>query len=228
MTPQFDLIGEFSEELAPVKIRNRWGYIDRSGQLVIKPQFKWVDEFSKGVAVAGRGKVGFIDRTGRFVIKPQFANARSFSEGLALVKNKKSGDWGYIDKAGKLVIDCNFLTAGSFSQGVAFVSTGQGASCIDKSGQIVNKPGCNRFSEGLAAVSVKGKSGYIDETGKIVIEPQWDEVTAFSGGVAAVVIFTKPGFRAGGIYVLGRLTIYDAIGKWGYIDKTGKYIWKQD
>ena len=227
VNPQFDAIGEFSEDLAPIKIHNKWGFIDRTGEIIIKPQFKWVTEFSEGLAAADNGKVGFIDRTGRFVIRPRFNNARSFREGLAPVKNKKYGDWGYIDKTGKLVIDFKFVSAGSFSQGFASVFSNQSTS-IDKTDKFVNKPGCNSFSEGLAPITVNGKSGYIDETGKIVIEPQWDLVTAFTGVVAAVVTFTKPGFQAGGIFVPGRIMIFDAVGKWGYINKTGKYIWKQE
>lgn len=40
----------FSEGLAAVFIGCRWGYIDRTGSFVIKPQFRFASEFSEGLA----------------------------------------------------------------------------------------------------------------------------------------------------------------------------------
>jgi hypothetical protein len=55
----------------------------------------------------------------------------------------------------------------------------------------------------------RGKEGFIDASGKIVIAPQFDKVTAFSEGLAAIRIGDK----------------------WGYIDRTGKLVvsprWKE-
>ncbi|PSO79918.1 MAG: hypothetical protein BRC51_06045 [Cyanobacteria bacterium SW_12_48_29] len=39
INPQFDYAGEFSEGLAPIKISDKWGYIDKTGEMVINPQF---------------------------------------------------------------------------------------------------------------------------------------------------------------------------------------------
>ena len=48
------------------------------------------------------------------------------------------------------------------------------------------------------------KWGFIDVTGRLVIEPRFDSAWQFGDGVAKVKVN----------------------GKRGYIDKTGKYIWK--
>ena len=86
-----------SSLLFPVKQDGKWGYIDKTGKIVINPQFDSATSFSKGLARVVIGdKWGYIDKTGKIVINPQFDSAASFCDGLARVV---IGDkWGYIDK----------------------------------------------------------------------------------------------------------------------------------
>ncbi len=93
-----------SEGLARVQLGNKYGFIDRSGQMVINPQFGFAESFSEGLARVQLGnKYGFIDRSGQMVINPQFDSAGSFSEGLAAVE---LGDDSYrINKQGQILLD---------------------------------------------------------------------------------------------------------------------------
>jgi HEAT repeat protein len=71
---------EFSEGLANVSIRKGvgeeiWGYIDHTGQFVIKPQFQQAKPFYNGLAqVVVDNKLAYIDKTGRFVWGPKGYN----------------------------------------------------------------------------------------------------------------------------------------------------------
>ena len=47
---------------APVKDKG-YGYIDKSGTMVIQPQYSAATLFSEGLAMAGSGKYGYIDGT---------------------------------------------------------------------------------------------------------------------------------------------------------------------
>ena len=88
-------------ELIPVHLEGYWGYMDKSGERVISPQFNSAGKFSDGVAkiTTGDGKYGFIDKTVR-IISQLFDFMDDFSEGLARVKlNRK---WGLSDKKGFL------------------------------------------------------------------------------------------------------------------------------
>ena len=76
--------------LFPVRVNDRYGYIDQRGKLVIKPQFIDAREFSEGLArvwvAGGKGRWGYVDLTGKMAIPAQFEWAEDFSEGLAVVK----------------------------------------------------------------------------------------------------------------------------------------------
>lgn len=73
--------------LSPIKQTGKWGYIDKSGNIVINGQFGGALSFSEGLAPASTGgKWGYIDKTGKYVIDPQFDLAYGFSEGFAPVK----------------------------------------------------------------------------------------------------------------------------------------------
>ena len=54
-----------------VRIGNKIGYIDKTGQIVVQAQFETAEDFSHGLAFVGVGdKFGYIDKTGRYVWNP--------------------------------------------------------------------------------------------------------------------------------------------------------------
>jgi hypothetical protein len=93
-------------------LRQKYGFIDRTGKFVIPPRFYRVQKFSEGRALfVQTGKShGFIDSKGQVVIKPEFIDAKSFSEGLAAeggLAAVSCDEYGrncraYVDTTGKL------------------------------------------------------------------------------------------------------------------------------
>ena len=74
----------FFEGLVAVLSHGKYGFADKTGNLVIPPQFDQTSGFSEGVAaVKIDGKYGYIDKTGEWVIGPQYMWADRFSNGLA-------------------------------------------------------------------------------------------------------------------------------------------------
>ena len=64
----------------------KYGFIDKSGKVVIEPQFDYVRDLIEGLAeVKKDGKWGVIDKNGKVIVEPQFDDASPFSEGFAWV-----------------------------------------------------------------------------------------------------------------------------------------------
>lgn len=73
---------------AAVKIKGKWGFIDKDGNVIIEPTYEDARSFSNGfAAVKYAGKWGFIDLKGNIVIECQFDDAKDFnSSGAVFVK----------------------------------------------------------------------------------------------------------------------------------------------
>ena len=83
----------FSQDaLFPIEEKGKFGYINKSGKVMIASQFDYAESFSEGMAaVSVGGKRGFVDQTGKVVIAAQYDKTTPFSEGLASGKKMESG-----------------------------------------------------------------------------------------------------------------------------------------
>src|ERR1700722_5416501 len=60
----------FREGLCAVRVDDHWGYIDKTGRLVIPAQYDEAGAFSEGLAFVRKSRqCGYVDRTGKLVIK---------------------------------------------------------------------------------------------------------------------------------------------------------------
>jgi hypothetical protein len=113
----------------------QWGYIDRTGSVVIPFQFDEAQNFSDGLALVSKGDFKyFIKRDGTRAIPGTFARAASFSEGLAAVRINISDKVGFVNVDGVFVIPPTFEEAFPFSEGLASVKTGGNWIYINKNG----------------------------------------------------------------------------------------------
>lgn len=79
--------GRFTEGLTQAQrgTGGLWGYVNRKGELVIKPQYKYAGHFSEGLALASAGsECTYIDTTGKTRIQLHSRWGRPFAEGLAV------------------------------------------------------------------------------------------------------------------------------------------------
>lgn len=218
-------------KLFVIEKNEKYGYIDRTGHIIIEPQFEEAHLFHEGLAYVqilgnnGKLKEYYINQIGKIVINQEFELCKScFSEGLALIVirdykgsyNDEYGwvyndKYGFIDKTGKCVINPQFGWAEEFHEGLSCVHIGALGlpdgkhGYINHDGEFIIQPQFHRgesFSEGLASVEIGDKWGYIDKTGQTTIPIQFDKAYPFSEGLARIQIDKK----------------------WGFIDKTGRII----
>lgn len=183
------------------------GFIDRTGKIVIDPEFDYAERFSEGLSAVRNirdSKWGYIDHTGSFVVAPRFDMAQSFSEGRAAVSVEAEGGrsrWGYIDRSGKVVVEPAYLTAEPFFEGLAVVgwldpgqpepASSWRSGYIDGDGNLaISLPQeyhGQSFVEGYAIVWKNNKlAGFIDRTGRVVVPAKYKMAWAFSEGLASV------------------------------------------
>lgn len=85
-----------TSEPAAVCINEKWGFIDKTGKIVIEPQYTQAKSFSNGLApVSTNGMWGYINLNNEYRISSQFNNCLPFSSnGIAAIQ--ENGVWNYI------------------------------------------------------------------------------------------------------------------------------------
>lgn len=210
ITPFYDEILDFLEDLAKVRLNEKWGYIDTTGQEVISPKYDFVSNFDENLAkVIVDGKYGFIDKTGKDVAPQIYSDVGNFTEDLAWVKiNDK---YGFIDKAGNEIIPPEYDHVENFSNGLARVELSNEYGYIDKEGKEiipVNHDYVGHFKNGLVPVKSNGKYGYKNEKGEIVIALKYDEAEDFVNGHANVRLAESAGIiDTAGIFTVQSIKI---------------------
>ncbi len=109
----------FSDGLAKYKANSKYGYIDKTGTTVIKPQFVTAGNFNNGLAVVEyeNRKYGIINKKGEYTVKPEFYYIADFSEGLAVAQKEDNDLYGYINETGTFVIPQTLYRAYDFEDG---------------------------------------------------------------------------------------------------------------
>ena len=193
---KYDYVRDFDEGLAAVKLKGKWGFIDKSGKVVVPIKYDDVEVFYEGLAdVKLNGKYGFVDKSGTEVVPLKYDDADNFYEGFAKVG--LNGKWGFVDKSGKEVVPLKYDVVGFFSEGLAIVELNGKQGFVDKSGTEVvplKYDEALHFNEGLAAVMLNGNWGYIDKSGKVVLPLKYDGADDFYEGFARVELNGKWGF----------------------------------
>ena len=93
----------FGNGLAPVKVGERWGYIDLSGRMVIPAQYDEALSFFADLGAVKVGELwGYINRNGQMVIPPRFERASTFYDNPAPVM--LDGQWVFIAVNGDVVL----------------------------------------------------------------------------------------------------------------------------
>lgn len=160
-----------------------FGYINKKGEIVIRPKFNLGSEFSQGLAVvAVNERWGFIDHGGAWVIEPKFEYADDFENNIAQVRYE--GKDGFIDIAGDFVIKPEYECVQNFSEGLAAASKKRsgGYGYINIKGESVIEPKFDfayMFWNDMAKVIFKDKYYFINKKGEIVEEcPSPGKLTA--------------------------------------------------
>lgn len=214
---------KFPDAVYPIQKNEKWGYMNRKGDIIIPFQYDDAEDFKDGKAKAGMISgsnilYGFIDRNGQWLIQPVYQRVSYYSEGMCAVQQDEK--YGYINSAGELTIAFQFEDAGNFYEGLAAVKINGWTGFIDQTGKVVIEPRYTcavshpRFVGGIAPVfGADEKTGYINQQGEWVIENKFHSASSFVEGKAWAMTEEQDESAEHGFTIKG-----------GYIDTTGNYI----
>ena len=231
--------GRFSDGLAAIRERGsntagKMGYIDTTGAIVIPATFAHADDFHGGLAaVIFDGQCYVADEEGKAWKAPPSVHPATSCGGVPSNINKKC-EAGFVDKGGNVLF--RFDEARSFSEGLAAVEHHGKWGFIDEKGSFKIEPKFERakpFSRGLAAAKLGDRWGYIAPSGEWVIAPRFKSAEDFSDGFA----LTNEGFvdrdgksigqyRNASAFVQGLAHVQLGMHEYGYIDHTGRVVFR--
>jgi hypothetical protein len=177
----------FREGLSSISDANigKFGFVDKTGKLVIGYNFDEAGFFSEGLCKAykqnasGKGAFGFINKSGNFVIDNQFEEVSDFSEGLAFVAVSDIMDvsfiWAVINSDGTFLSEFKFKSFKNYSEEIAAIMDDNYLwRYIDKTVSFIDENSykfCGTFKNGRALVgTTDNKKMFINKAGKKIIE----------------------------------------------------------
>jgi hypothetical protein len=239
--PKFGAARSFSEGLASVGYYDKdhvwtthqrtngkwvWEFIDKNGKRELPLYDGIYSDFTGGMALVSRN-IGYSEKYNDVIAQDYFIDKKGtklwvlessyithLSDDMIVIQadevKSEYPRYSFLDHNGKRPSGKTFEDLSSFSEGLSAVCEKGRCGFVDKKGEYAIDPvfsSAESFSEGLAAVrgAAEGDIGFVDKSGRWVITPKFGWAGYFNEGKAAVAID----------------------GKFAYIDKTGKYIWKQ-
>jgi hypothetical protein len=187
---EYDSIGDLHSGIAVVERNDKFGVINKNGEIVIPLIYDFISDFRNNLAAA------FIEDKGCFIntkgtqISPLIyddiatemygqLNCPQFINGL--VKVRVDGKYGFVNKLGEPVIPAKFDSAQDFANSsFCVVSQGTKWGIINKFGETVIDLKYDKIFEinkkGYITVEINGVVEIIDFSGKILSNEELEEM----------------------------------------------------
>ncbi len=186
----------FQNGEARVQIKGKTNLINTSGEVVFTPDLTSnMENFSDGLALAyinqDRSGYGFFNRNNEWVVEPIYDNASSFENGRSIVE--KDGKYGVIDTTGKFILPLKFENIYGDCK-----LHGLYNAVLDNISYYYNCEGYYFTKFDVKHISgresgkyypykdLNDKMGYLNTDGTMHVEARYNNVEAFSEGMAWV------------------------------------------
>lgn len=182
-----------------------YGYIDKTGNMVIQPVFKHACDFENDRALVqlDENKYAIIDSKGNTIKELDYQQIDTPSEGVMAFTDSKNMH-GYLTMDGNVLAEAKFSSAGMFENGYAIVAVnkpdnepGMLYGLLDKNGEYAIKPeytsmssiGAGYYSvskEGLPYADLYNKKAIVNAKGEILTGFDYYDIGSFENGIVSV------------------------------------------
>ncbi|MEN0048650.1 MAG: WG repeat-containing protein [Bacteroidota bacterium] len=207
-------VGFKDQSLVPVKLRGKYGYLDKEGILRIRNHFAYAYPFrSTGYAKVQAIKAyAIIDQNGEYVVKPDYGDVKEFRNDKVTFYRKESRSsvksWGVINNKGNMITPPIYSSLYYYNDANVIIYKNGGEGIMSIEGERITEPIYNNieyFSEGDCFIVGKGgKYGLIDRKGKQIVPFKFYHI--FEYQPSPNLLMAKFGQRI------------------GYIDSQGNYL----
>lgn len=132
---RYDSARRFSEEMAPIKLIGKWGFINKSEKLVVQPQYLEVGAFRKGRAIVNRDYYGLIDKEGNEVLEVSFRMITRTQEDSYILEDTE-GQKGLANPKGEIILYPSFDDMEDIGHGLIIAERKGKKGLYDHSGQL--------------------------------------------------------------------------------------------
>ncbi len=181
---KFERILSFQNGHAAIKVGDKYGFCDSSGNIVIKPEFDFVTAYDKIIAVKKGNLWSFIDATGKPLAAQAVDGVIHSARGVWLAGGLgpvlKGNKVGYLNEQGQFAINPQFSWGMAFAHGFAPVFDGTYWHYIDTSGKRASRDlaYADTISTGKAEAFIPGPLYAFTQTANIEYMRQAVEVWA--------------------------------------------------
>lgn len=135
-------VSSFQGGMAAVRVGKKYGYIDKTGNVVISPSYHWAGAFQGDKALIQKavGSYTLINARGESLLELKSVAGNSYADGLFAAKSGEKSKWGYRNEQGETVIPEQFEHGEAFHEGravVAYESYGRKTGLIDDKGAFI-------------------------------------------------------------------------------------------
>ena len=173
LPPEYWNIDNFNTEITRVKKDNKFGFINRSGEVLCPVIYSGIGQMNRNfieVTIVNKGvKRGLVDRLGKVIVEPVY-NYVKWIDSIIYFGNEQDEHFIYDFKSGeKYQHSFGFLIPQV--NGLSFYMKGEKYGLVDAKGKLMIPAKFEKiraYRSNRAVVQLNGKFGLIDERGKIV------------------------------------------------------------
>ncbi len=208
----------FAQQFFPIKVNQKWGLIDKTGKVVVRPTYDAIGDFYQfGYAVVQKeGKVGVMNESGALIVPVNYYDLQILDSTIFAVVIDNS--WQIINLQGKIILKDDYEKVNIWnSEYISFSKKGKWG-LVHLSGKSIAPPVYDHISiykNIYFKTEANEKYGLIRNNGQILISPSADAIIVQSDSL----FFYKKDYKWGAVNQQGKALLQS---EWDGFQMIGK------